>query len=463
MLNQQTLQNIFEHLNVNGFEPFARKSSPPSRADAISRAMNEALEPRRFLSAAPTPGAFPESLEPLGMVYSLSNNPNAGENAVLAYRRTDSGLELVDSYPTFGTGFLNDDNRLGPQDNDRPIIVNKDRTLLFAVDGASNRITSFRINTDGTLARVPGGRVSSGGVFPVSLEQAGSTLWVLNKGTAGPFEPAGSVETPNITVFHVLNDGRLTVVQQAAVTFSTATGSSPSQVLASPDGRTLFADRLFIAPTPPPGEENQLDAFAIEPVMGTLTRVSTPAGPNNLPALANPAIEGLATHPTARIVYGGLPLANGISTFTYDNSGALTYVGSAPNSGVETCWLTVDRDGSHLYTSNSQSNTVTVYSLEDPLAPVQVQILVLAPPRQAPGQGNGRFASLPHQFALDPTGERLYVVNQQSTADDSFPEGNNMHILDVGADGLLSETIDPLIFSQTLVPTNAHPQGVVAV
>lgn len=423
----------------------------------------EPLESRQFLSAAPTPGAFPESLEPLGIVYTLSNNPNPGENAVLAYRRTDSGLEFVDAYPTFGTGFLNDNNRLGPQDNDRPVVVNKARTLLFAVDGASNRITSFRINTDGTLTRVPGGRIASGGVFPVSLEQAGSTLWVLNKGTAGPFEPPGSVETPNITVFHVLNDGRLTVVQQAAVTFSTATGSSPSQVLASPDGRTLFADRLFIAPEPPPGEENQLDAFAIEPVMGTLTRVGAPAGPNNLPPLSSPAIEGVATHPTERIVYGGLVLSNGVATFTYANDGALSYVGSQPNSAVEPCWLTVDREGRFLYAANSQSNAITVFSLEDPLAPRQVQVLVLAAPRQAPGQANGRFASLPHQFALDPTGERLYVVNQQSTADDSFPQGNNMHILNVGDDGLLSETIDPLIFSQTLVPTNAHPQGVVPV
>ncbi len=54
-------------------------------------------------------------------------------------------------------------------------------------------------------------------------------------------------------------------------------------------------------------------------------------------------------------------------------------------------------------------------------------------------------------------------MNQQSTANDTFPQGNNLHILDVGDDGLLSETLDPLIFSQTLVPTNSHPQGVVPV
>lgn len=423
----------------------------------------ERLEQRTFLSAAPTPTALPES-GALGIVYTLSNNTSEGENAVLAYRRNaSSGLDFVAAYPTSGTGFLNDDNRLGPQDNDRPIIVNKERTLLFAVDGGSNQVATFHINSDGSLRRASGGHVGSGGAFPVSLEQVGKTLYVLNKGTVGPFEPAGPAIAPNITIYKVLRTGRLRLVQENAVSFSAAQGSAPSQVLASPDGRTLFADRLFIAPDPPPGEDNQLDAFTIDPVQGTLTRVGAPAGPNNLPPLSSPAIEGLATHPKQRIVYGGLPLSNGISTFTYDNAGALTYVGSQPNSGVETCWLLVDREGDYLYTSNSQSNTVTVYSLEDPLVPRQIQVLVLDPPRLAPGQANGRFASLPHQFALDPTGERLYVVNQQSTADDSFPEGNNMHVLNVGDDGRLTETISPVVFSETLVPTNAHPQGVVAI
>lgn len=421
----------------------------------------EPLESRTFLSAAPTVGALNDSLSPLNVVYVESNNPNAGQNAVLAFERDGStgAHTLLGKFNTGGTGFVNADDRLGPEDNDRPIVVTHDRKFLFAVNGGDNTITSFRVGSDGTLIRVTNGVHSSGGFDPVSLEVVGDKLYVLNKGNVGPTD-AGDVAA-NIAVLRIKSNGALAATDAAKITFSGEHGESPSQVLASPDGKVLFATQFFVDPVAPPAR--QLYSFRILKDGSLQHAQRSPAGPNNLPPGASPTMQGVVLHPTRHLAYAALTNSGGIAVFKYDTKGRMTYVGTQPSTGNAPCWMLIDEDGRFLYVVNTASDSVTVFSLRNALRPTQFQDFILKGPRIEPGQANGAATTLARQLAIDPSGDRLYVINQEASATNTFPQGNALHVLDIGSDGLLSESDDPLIFSVNDVPANAHPQGVVAV
>ena len=81
---------------------------------------------------------------------------------------------------------------------------------------------------------------------------------------------------------------------------------------------------------------------------------------------------GTAVHPTLPVIYGGLVGANGIAVFTYDDQGSVSFAGSVPDQGAAPCWVVVSADGGFLYTSNTGTDSVGVFSLADPLNHVQL-------------------------------------------------------------------------------------------
>jgi len=54
-------------------------------------------------------------------------------------------------------------------DDDQQVITNNAGTLLFTVNGFSNTIAVFDINSDGSLTMIPGSPSTSGGTQPASL------------------------------------------------------------------------------------------------------------------------------------------------------------------------------------------------------------------------------------------------------------------------------------------------------
>jgi DNA-binding beta-propeller fold protein YncE len=115
----------------------------------------------------------------------------------------------------------------------------------------------------------------------------------------------------------------------------------------------------------------------------------------------------------------------------------------------------VSADGQFLYVANTATNSVGVYSLADPLHPVQIQDLVLSGPQSAQG------ATAVFQLAIDPTGRSLYVIGQST--DPAVQQGNQLHTLTIARDGTLTERTGPVLFAPGDVPGNAHPQGVAVV
>jgi hypothetical protein len=107
-----------------------------------------------------------------GVVYVESNLFGENANSILAFRRDENGaLTLLPGSPflTGGSGVAIDDvPTVGAFDSDQNIIVNPERTRLFAVNSGSDTIAVFDILPDGGLVPVPGSPFSSGGINPVS-------------------------------------------------------------------------------------------------------------------------------------------------------------------------------------------------------------------------------------------------------------------------------------------------------
>ena len=118
-------------------------------------------------------------------LYVESNNHAEGQNSIVAFVRGDDGSltpQAKGPFLTKGSGINNDTNgKLGPNDNDTPILVGPEKKHLYAVNGHSNSIAVFDIRSDGALAHVPGSPFASQGVGPVSLSIADGVLLVANR------------------------------------------------------------------------------------------------------------------------------------------------------------------------------------------------------------------------------------------------------------------------------------------
>jgi hypothetical protein len=410
------------------------------------RAVPAALQPG-LLDGAPAGPA-------VTTVYTETNNPAAGQNAVLAFRQNPAhgSLTEIGSFNTGGTGQINLPKVIGPDDSSQEVVATPDGRFLFAVNQGSNTIASFRIDPDGSLDLI--GTFDSGGVQPDSIGIAGDKLYVSNRGDSAIGHP-GTV-APNITGFQIGNDGSITPIPGSTVTFPVDT--SPSQNLISTDGRLLFAD-IFAVPGSTAPQGNTLAPFQIERD-GSLSLA--PGGNVGAP-VSPPLLLGAAFNPNQRIIYAGLTAVNEVAVFTYDKSGQLTFVGDSPVQGSAPCWAAVSSDGRFLYTGDTGTDSVGVFSLADPLHPVEIQELVLGGPHAPPGSPPDTLQTNVFQIALSPNGHTLYAIGQSTNPTGSFPQGNQLHTLSVAADGTLREPNGPILLSAAGVPGDAHPQGIAVV
>jgi 6-phosphogluconolactonase (cycloisomerase 2 family) len=409
-----------------------RRRGPRAAVAARTRLCLENLEDRVLLST----------------VYVETNNPDIGENAVLAFNRdpSDGSLTQIGKYPTGGTGQFNLPKASGPDDADQEVVATPDGRFLFAVNQGSGSITSFRIGTDGALELI--GTFDSGGVQPDSIGISASRLFVANRGDATSIQP-GSV-APNYTGFFIIDDGSLAPIPGSTVTFPV--GTSPAQALISRTGSFLFAN-IFGIPGSTVPQGNTIAPFLIQ-ADGTLQLA--PGGNASAPG-DQPLLLGTASHPTLNIVYAGLPGEKAIGVFQYDETGQTSYVAAVPDQGSGACWCVVSADGKFLYVATTGSDSIGVFSLDDPLHPAQIQEFPL---RHVQGDQD---QSADFQIALDPSGQSLYVVNQSRSPTGTAHRGNQLHVLSVANEGTVSEQSDPIVFSPGDVPANAHPQGIAIV
>jgi DNA-binding beta-propeller fold protein YncE len=429
----------------------------PSRRVADARRVRLSLEllEERAVPASLQPGPFGDG--PGGptvtTVYTESNNPAAGQNAVLAFHQNHDGtLSEIGSFNTGGTGQINIPKVIGPDDSSQEVVATPDGRFLFAVNQGSSSISSFRIDPNGGLDLI--GTFDSGGVEPDSIGLAGEKLYVSNRGDSAVGHP-GTV-APNITGFRIGHDGSLKPIAGSTVTFPVDT--SPSQNLITPNGNLLFAD-IFAVPGSTAAQGNTLAPFQIERDGG----LELAPGGNVGAPVSPPLLLGAAFNPNQRLIYAGLTAVSEVAVFTYDKSGHLTFVSDVPVQGAGPCWAAVSPDGQFLYTGDTGTDSVGVFSLADPLHPVQIQEFALGGPHAWPGSPSGTLQTNVFQIALSPDGRTLYAISQNTSPDGSFADGNQLHILSVAKDGTLSEPNGPVLLSTAGVPGDAHPQGIAVV
>jgi 6-phosphogluconolactonase (cycloisomerase 2 family) len=377
------------------------------------------------------------------VAYVESNIAKSTDNSVIAipYRAGDMKPLPMSQCSTGGKGSA-DLTDSGVLDADNQVIVNPAHTLLFAVNQGSDTIAVFKIAPNGALTPSPGSPFSSGGKAPASLGLSGNTLVVANKAQDGVRDL--STVAPNYTSFHVGPDGRLSPI--AGSTISADPGSSPTHAYIPPDGRVVFGTE----------ESGPLRGFAIGD-NGRLIEASNSPLDIDDAVFADgfdPKKEfalGIAANPTRPLVYISMPTVPSLAVYSYDPTGRLTFVRSVPNSGAYLpCWNVVTADGRWLYTSNADTDNVTVFDIgTDPTRPRQIQTLAFSTP------GN------PWNETLDPKDRFLFVNTPRDTLKVPEGEGNTQHVLSVGPDGRLNEL--PTSPTKLPVPASANPQGLAVI
>jgi 6-phosphogluconolactonase (cycloisomerase 2 family) len=292
----------------------------------------------------------------------------------------------------------------GPEFNaDQEVITNPAGTLLYAVNGHSNSIAAFTINADGTLTTVPGSPFASGGQDPVSIGLSGKFLVVANK-NQDPNQNIGG-DLPNYTTFQVSADGSLTM--NAGSTLDLAAGSSPSQALVWSKGHIVFGMEFATS---------RIATYKFGPD-GTMTELGSVS-----PTTRGGLFLGEILHPTRKVLYAGLLTTNQVGVYRFNAAGAISFVRTVPNGGSDLCWLRTNAAGTRLYTSESVSDTLSVYDLTDALNPVLLQQFALI-------GTNGPVTNI----SLDPTETFLYAL-----------AGTAIHVLNLDLGGMMSETISPV-------------------
>lgn len=429
-------------------------------------------------------------------LYIQTNDIREGRNAVLGYSLKDDGvLEPLPGNPfgTGGTGMNNDTHgKLGPHDNDTPLVISEDGARLFTVNTHSNSIAVFDIQGDGSLRPVQGSPFSSGGIAPNSLSVHGGTLLVSNRNEDyhQMKELRGAAKASYVS-FAINADGSLQMVTKIEVEGS----HKPTQVFIPPSnpgiafGNDFQVDadfdgegtRSFLAGERP-SVQGQLHVFQLGQD-GDLTErglVRLPEtnagykykGMDDVPSLP----LGIWTHPTEPLLYVGFVTRNELGTFRFSTQGDLSFLGSVPNSGQDICWVLPNKGGTRLYTVNNlprsdkddKAATVTTYDISGERSVKPVEISRLQLPHPGKWFVNNRNFSQPgstaFQCAFDPEEAFLYVVCQRinQTDENTSEEGNFLHTLKLDAEGIPAVAHSrPL--GQDGVPFRSRPQGVATV
>ena len=420
------------------------------------------------------------------MVYVQSNNHLEGENAVLSYRQMSDGmLQFAGSYMTGGTGVDNDTNaKLGPNDNDSPVIISDDGRFLFAVNVHSNSIAVFKIDGDGSLEAVDGSPFDSKGVGPVSLTMQGDTLVVANRNEdPNQLDALRGGARANFAAFKVGAGGKLTHIN----TIDAHGEELPTQVLASRHIENIVFANDFAVDAD--FDENGLNSrlFALQPLVSggieTLTLSSDGMILDSrfevLPETVAPAPEvpslplGIWEHPSQKLIYVGLVTRNQLGVYSYDDGGELSFETAVANSGQDICWLRTNEDGTRLYAvnnlpredENDGAATLTVFDISGNLArqPVEIQRMELPEPGTM-FINNRNFmqpGSTAFQLALGPDENFLYVVNQRVDQSGNYPDtaGNFIHVMKVEEDGRLTY-VGARDLREDGVPSGSRPMGV---
>ncbi len=424
-------------------------------------------------------------------LYIESNDHAEGMNSIVAYeRRKDGSLGLHTKGPflTGGTGIDNNTNgKLGPNDNDTPIIASPDGRRLYAVNGHSNTVAVFDIQPDGSLSQLPGSPFPSMGIGPASLSISGDVLLVANRNEdPAQIDALQGAANSSYVSFRIEDNGRLSFLSK----IQSKDGHKATQVLFSNADPKLAFGNDFQVDADFDGDGTVSKLFTTEAHVrgrlrsfrltddGKLVDVSRTEIPETVdPAPEVPTIPlGIWDHPQKNLLYAGLVTRNQLGVFRHDDKGKLSFVSAVDNSGQDICWLRVNKAGTRLYAVNNlprensgdMTSTITVFDISGGNAERPVEISRTAIPLPLGTFVNNRTGEQPNstafQMTLDPSEEFLYVINQRidQTNRNISRDGNVLHAFGIEENGSLS-VIASYHLLEDGISHRARPQGVVAI
>ena len=272
------------------------------------------------------------------------NDNTAGTNTISGYdRHADGSLTPLPGSP-FVAGGSGTGSGLASQG---AIQVSSDGRYVLAVDAGSDQISVLRIHSDGALALVRSGPVSSGGSAPVSVAEYNGLVYVAN---------AGSVDS-NYAGFVLGRHGQLEPL--AGSTFPLPAGAQPGDVLFNSDGRNLVGTRVGVTPA-----DSAIDSFRVDRD-GRLD--PAPGSPFPSQGQGPFGSEFRPTDPDQLFVsnaHGG-PGAGTVSAFDVARDGTLFSIGDSPFADNQTapCWVEITHDGRFLFTVNTGSGSISSYRI----------------------------------------------------------------------------------------------------
>jgi DNA-binding beta-propeller fold protein YncE len=416
------------------------------------------------------PQAFLQNTGPGNLVYA-GDNLTTGAN-IRIFRRDDMGrLTFIKDVPTGGKGLFDlvgvtrtqtgifAATDIGPFEHDGNLIITPDKSRIFVVNQGSDDLSVFNVSADGlTLTPVPGSPFKTGHI-PASVTVAAfDTVVVLNKnddpGGQKIIGKQGSVQT-----YKMAANGSLTPVAGSEILLPTARGgegifkgqtTTPSQVLAVGDGKLIFVNDFFagmIRPftVNPDGTLKAGKAFDIR----SLGINVLPINGRNFPFTLN-----FMNFPGKNILYAGILFENKVGVFTFNpKNGKLKFQGTATNRGSTVCWFVISPSGKFMWTSNQASNSVSTYSLADPLKPVETQVI------------NFDSCGEPSQVAINQNASFIYfsasAVTNKCPQTNPDTRSNMIHTLQINpANGEMTELSPPFIMMD--LPLGERIEGIAA-
>jgi 6-phosphogluconolactonase (cycloisomerase 2 family) len=339
----------------------------------------------------------------------MSNGATSNSIIELARSTTTGALTLVGEFPTGGAGT---GKGLGSQG---ALVFDAANNHFFAVNAGDSTISELALDLDGTisvLSNVPSG--PAGSVSPISLTLSGSTLYVLN---------AGSATAPaNITGFTVDPGGLVPIASSTQpLSSSTLPGAqlSPEQIAFVQNGAVLVVTEKAA---------NNIDTFVVAngvAAAGTFTSAGTSMAPYGF------GISGDGT-----IVVSQATMPTGASSYSVSESGAVTTDTAFVTDGqLAACWVTVV--GSTAYALNAHNATISAYTITPATGAIAL-VGDAVTPAATTGMG-------PTDIAASPDGQFLYTRNGAGQSISGWP---------IASDGSLGATF-------TLTGTPASSSGLV--
>ncbi len=289
-----------------------------------------------FVLAAAVAATASASTSPvIGHVY-VNDNTTSGNSIAAFDRHADGTLTPVSGSP-FAAGGAGTGAGIASQGSLQEAFGGH---YLLAVDAGSGQISVLRVAHNGSL--VPVSVTGSGGSDPVSIAVHGRLIYVANASEIGP----------NYSGFRLGQGGQLHPIPGS--TYALPDNSQPGDVLFNRNGTVLAGTRVG---------SGQIDSFLVGPA-GRLK--PAPGSPFASQGPGPFGSEFRPTNPAQLFVsnaHGGT--GNGtVSAFSVSHDGALSSIGNSPFADFQTapCWVEISHDGSHLFTVNTASASISSYS-----------------------------------------------------------------------------------------------------